>query len=93
MRSGFFARVIYGKITNPALETIPDLDKREMALLVPLVALVIYYGVQPNPIHSTSQASVQMVVKQVEARIAAGASEKTAEAVPPHPNRIDGEGT
>ncbi len=75
-----FARVIYGKITNPALESIPDLDRRELALLVPLVALVIYYGVQPNPILKTSEASVVAVVKHVEEKIAAGAAAKTAEA-------------
>jgi NADH-quinone oxidoreductase subunit M len=77
-----FARVIYGKITNPALEAIPDLDKREMLLLVPLVALVIYYGVQPNPILSTSQASVQAMVKQVDSRVAAAPQVAPAVAAP-----------
>jgi NADH-quinone oxidoreductase subunit M len=78
-----FARVIYGKVTNHALDAIPDLDRREIALLVPLVALVIYFGVQPNPILSTSQASVKQIVSQVDARLAAGATAKTAEADKP----------
>jgi NADH-quinone oxidoreductase subunit M len=75
------ARVMYDKITNPALETIPDLDKRELALLLPLFALVIYFGVQPNPILNTSQASVQQVVKSVEAALATktAATESPAE--------------
>jgi NADH-quinone oxidoreductase subunit M len=78
-----FARVIYGKVTNPSLQLIPDLDRRELALLVPLVALVIYYGVQPNPILKTSEASVQLVVRQVEAALAGAASAPTAEAAAP----------
>ena len=61
------ARVIYGKLEKPALQAIPDLDLRELALLVPLVLLVIYYGVQPNAILNTSAASVEAVIKQVEA--------------------------
>ena len=61
------ARVVYGKLEKPALQAIPDLDLRELALLVPLVLLVIYYGVQPNAILNTSAASVEAVIKQVEA--------------------------
>ena len=61
------ARVVYGKLEKPALRAIPDLDLRELALLVPLALLVIYYGVQPNAILNTSAASVETVIKQVEA--------------------------
>ncbi len=43
-----FARVVFGEVKRPVFETIPDLDRREMAMLAPLVLLVIYYGVQPG---------------------------------------------
>ena len=62
-----FARVIYGKLEKPALMHIPDLDMREMALLLPLLVLVIYYGVQPNAILDVSAASVEGVIKQIQA--------------------------
>lgn len=62
-----FARVVYGKLEKHALETIPDLDGRELALLVPLAALVIYFGVQPNAILSMSQASVDAILSAVQA--------------------------
>ncbi|OYU50231.1 MAG: NADH-quinone oxidoreductase subunit M [Rhizobiales bacterium PAR1] len=61
-----FARVVYGKLEKHALETIPDLDGRELALLVPLAALVIYFGVQPNAILSMSQASVDAILSAVQ---------------------------
>jgi NADH-quinone oxidoreductase subunit M len=61
-----FARVVYGKLEKPALMHIPDLDKRELALLLPLLVLVIYYGVQPNAILDMSAASVDVIIKQVQ---------------------------
>jgi NADH-quinone oxidoreductase subunit M len=57
-----FARVVYGKMDKHTLETIPDLDKRELALLVPLAVLTIYYGVQPNAILSMSQPAVDALI-------------------------------
>ena len=82
-----FARVIYGKLEKPMLMSIPDLDQREIALLVPLLALVIYYGVQPNAILNTSAASVENIIKQVQAvnttKVGIASPSKPAEAVKP----------
>jgi NADH-quinone oxidoreductase subunit M len=58
-----YARVVFGETKQPALKSIPDLDRREMLLLAPLVVLVIYYGVQPGPILDASAASVEQIVK------------------------------
>ncbi|MCA3564328.1 MAG: NADH-quinone oxidoreductase subunit M [Methylocystis sp.] len=75
-----FARVIFGEIKRPVFETIPDLDRREMAMLAPLVVLVIYYGVQPGPILDASAASVEQILKTYQA--AASAVAKTAALAP-----------
>ncbi|MCA1952262.1 MAG: NADH-quinone oxidoreductase subunit M [Hyphomicrobiales bacterium] len=61
-----FARVVYGKVERHALETIPDLDRRELALLVPLALFVIYFGVQPNAILDMSAASVDGILAAVK---------------------------
>jgi NADH-quinone oxidoreductase subunit M len=53
-----YRRVIFGALEKPALMTIKDLSPREIALFAPLIALTIYYGVQPGPILETSAASV-----------------------------------
>ncbi|MGL5446238.1 MAG: NADH-quinone oxidoreductase subunit M [Rhabdaerophilum sp.] len=66
-----FARVVYGKVEKHALETIPDLSPREIALLAPLALLVIYFGVQPNAILSMSQASVDALLAAVQAGLPA----------------------
>jgi len=66
-----FARVVYGKVEKHALETIPDLSMREIAILAPLALLVIYFGVQPNAILSMSQASVDALLAAVQAGLPA----------------------
>jgi NADH-quinone oxidoreductase subunit M len=71
-----YARVVYGKVENHAFDTIPDLDRREMVLLVPLALLVIYYGIQPGPILDACAASVEQIVKVYQAAVSAAA--KTA---------------
>ncbi len=71
-----FARVVFGEITRPVLETIPDLDRREMAMLAPLVFLTIYYGVHPGPILDACAASVDQILKTYQAAITAAS--KTA---------------
>jgi NADH-quinone oxidoreductase subunit M len=62
-----FARVVYGKLEKHELEAIPDLDRRELALLVPLALLVVWFGVQPNAILAMSQASVDGIIGLVQA--------------------------
>jgi NADH-quinone oxidoreductase subunit M len=71
-----YARVVFGDVTRPALEAIPDLDRREAAMLAPLVLLVIYYGVQPGPILDACAASVDQILKSYQA--AASAVARTA---------------
>jgi NADH-quinone oxidoreductase subunit M len=71
-----YARVVFGDVTRPALQAIPDLDRREAAMLAPLVLLVIYYGVQPGPILDACAASVDQILKSYQA--AASAVARTA---------------
>ncbi len=75
-----FARVIFGEAKRPVFETIPDLDRREMAMLAPLVILVIYYGIRPGPILDACAASVDQILKTYQA--AASAVAKTAALAP-----------
>src|SRR5215212_9561363 len=43
-----FQRVNYGPVTNEKNATLPDLQPREWALLVPVIALCVVMGVFPN---------------------------------------------
>jgi NADH-quinone oxidoreductase subunit M len=66
-----YRRVVYGAMTNPALRDIQDLNRRELVTLVPLVLLVIYYGVQPNPILNAFDASTNSLLAQVQTALSA----------------------
>jgi NADH-quinone oxidoreductase subunit M len=60
-----YRRIIFGKLDKPSLQSIADLDRREIVLLAPLVVLVIYYGVQPGPILDSFAASTDTLVSHV----------------------------
>ncbi|MBH0239771.1 NADH-quinone oxidoreductase subunit M [Methylobrevis albus] len=68
-----FRRVVFGELTKDSLKGILDLSGREKALLVPLVVLVIYYGIYPLPILDATAASVDSLVKNYQAAIDAAA--------------------
>ncbi|GMT42888.1 MAG: NADH:ubiquinone oxidoreductase subunit M [bacterium] len=61
-----FQRVMFGEVRNEKNKNLPDLSKREMAYMLPLVALIFLLGVYPNPIISRMEASVQNLIVTVE---------------------------
>jgi NADH-quinone oxidoreductase subunit M len=58
-----YRRVIFGVLDKASLKNITDLTPREIAIFTPLVLLTIYYGVQPQPILSATQASVDNLIQ------------------------------
>jgi NADH-quinone oxidoreductase subunit M len=66
-----YSRVLYGPLEKPSLRAIADMDRREMAILAPLVLLVIYYGVQPQPVLDSFAASTDALVKGYQAAMSA----------------------
>jgi NADH-quinone oxidoreductase subunit M len=57
-----YRKIVYGALVKPSLATIKDLTWREAAILLPLVALTILFGVYPQPVLDVSAASVQQLV-------------------------------
>jgi len=64
-----YRNVMFGEITNPALKTIADIDRRELALFVPLIVGTIWLGVQPDLVLNYTAASVDAVVGAYNAAI------------------------
>ena len=65
-------RVLFGKITNPENAELPDLNKREIGLLVPLMILMLFMGVYPRVFLDRSKASVESIRDRVSASPAGG---------------------
>jgi NADH-quinone oxidoreductase subunit M len=66
-----YRRVVFGALDKPALAGMKDLDAREMALLIPLVVLTIWYGVKPGAILDASAASIELLIKNYDAALVA----------------------
>ena len=73
-----YRRVIFGEMTKDDLKFILDLDRREIAVLAPLVALVLIFGVWPMPILEVFHASVDHLLLQHQIALAPGAAEAAA---------------
>ena len=50
----------------PVLVISMDLNKRELALLVPFIAAIIWLGVYPAPVLRRMEGSAQLLVNRVE---------------------------
>ena len=59
-------RILFNALDKPENRTFPDLSRREMAILGPLVALMIWIGVHPTPFLERMEPSVQVVLERVE---------------------------
>ncbi|WP_091739707.1 NADH-quinone oxidoreductase subunit M [Phenylobacterium immobile] len=66
-----YRRVVFGEMTNPKLADITDLDWREVAIFVPLIASTIWLGVYPNSIFHLTETSVDHLVATYRAAIGA----------------------
>jgi NADH-quinone oxidoreductase subunit M len=55
----FYERAIFGPVTKSINERLPDLTGRELAITLPLVALVFWIGVYPSPFLHRINGSVE----------------------------------
>jgi NADH-quinone oxidoreductase subunit M len=60
-----FQRVNYGTITNEQNAALPDLRPRELAVILPIVALVILMGILPNLFLRPMEPSIERMLGHV----------------------------
>jgi NADH-quinone oxidoreductase subunit M len=60
-----YQRVFFGQVTNPANQSLPDLNAREIWQFAPLIFLIFWIGVYPSPILSYINPPTETVVAQV----------------------------
>src|SRR6267142_1603338 len=58
-------RVLFGKVTNPKNAGLSDLNAREIGLLIPLLLLMLFMGVYPQPFLERAKASIEAVQRRV----------------------------
>ncbi|MGH7461770.1 MAG: complex I subunit 4 family protein, partial [Longimicrobiales bacterium] len=60
-----YQRTMFGAITNPNNEKLPDLNARELATLVPLVIWAFWIGLYPKPYFEILEKPVAQIVERV----------------------------
>jgi NADH-quinone oxidoreductase subunit M len=60
-------RIIYNPLTKPENKALPDLNWREIGLLLPLIFAIIWLGVYPAPVLDRTRDAAARLVHRVEA--------------------------
>jgi NADH-quinone oxidoreductase subunit M len=59
-------RILFNALDKPVNAHVPDLNWREIGLMVPLLVAILWLGIYPKPVLDRMQGSVERVVQQVE---------------------------
>ncbi|HVF41330.1 MAG TPA: NADH-quinone oxidoreductase subunit M [Gemmatimonadaceae bacterium] len=59
-------RILFNPLDKRENEKIPDLNWREIGLMAPLIAIIIWLGVYPAPVLRRMETAAQQLVTQVE---------------------------
>jgi NADH-quinone oxidoreductase subunit M len=66
-----YRRVVFGKLEKADVKAMLDLNPREMAVFAPLVIVVLWMGIYPSSFLDPIHASVDNLITQYEAALAA----------------------
>jgi NADH-quinone oxidoreductase subunit M len=60
-----YKRVVFGEVSNPKVEAMTDLNKRELLLMTILAVSVLFMGLYPKPFTDVMHASVTNLLTHV----------------------------
>jgi len=60
-----YQRTMFGPVTHDVNKTLPDINLREHAVLLPLVVLAFWIGIYPKPFFAVIEKPVERIVRQV----------------------------
>ena len=66
-----FRRVFFGPLAIPENQKLADLNRRELLILAPIVALIVMMGVYPQPFLSRMKPSIDLTLQRILALQAA----------------------
>jgi NADH-quinone oxidoreductase subunit M len=69
-----YQRVFFGEVTREENRHLQDLSVREWVVLAPVLLFILWIGVYPAPFTGLTEASVQALISQVQAKAAATAA-------------------
>src|SRR5882762_3072963 len=66
-----YQRVVFGEVTRDANRRLTDLTTREWAMLVPVLALIVWIGVYPAAFTGKTETTIEALIAQVQAKTGA----------------------
>jgi NADH-quinone oxidoreductase subunit M len=64
-----FARVVFGELEKRSLAAIPDMNLREVVVMVPLVAATIFFGFYPKPIFDMTGTAIVATLDNIQGKL------------------------
>jgi len=61
-----YGRVIFGKISNPAIKEFKDLNKMEIYIFASLAFFIIFFGFYPDPLFKTIGVSINNLIENYQ---------------------------
>jgi NADH-quinone oxidoreductase subunit M len=61
-----YQRVFHGEVTHPENKTLEDMNSREVAMLAPIIALIVFIGVYPKPFLERIEPSTDRLIVQLK---------------------------
>ncbi len=66
-----YRRIIFGTLEKATLKGILDLDRREVAILLPLIVATVFFGIYPMPVFDVTAVSVEHLIANYTAAVEA----------------------
>ena len=61
-----YQRMMFKELSNPENKKLKDLDKREIAIMLPILLFIVWIGINPKPFLSKMDATINHLVTQIE---------------------------
>jgi len=61
-----YERMFTGPVTNDANKKLTDLNAREITILVPIAALIVFLGIYPKPALDRIEPAVENIIERIE---------------------------
>jgi len=63
-----FRRVVFGPLTRPENRSLPDLGWREILILTPMLVLIVWMGIYPQPFLKRMKPSIEPILEKIESK-------------------------
>ena len=60
-----YQRVVFGEVKNPKLNSVKDMNAREIFIMIPIFIFIVWIGIYPSTFLKVSAKSVNKVIEQV----------------------------